>query len=96
MVSKSLLHQVDDFLRDLIRCKSSWGGKQTWPVLTKAASVVGVKIPLVTNGLFPIHQDASFLSEFAVEIFQPNLLAVRGVRRKITHRAEKMHVITNL
>ena len=96
MVSKSLLHQADDFLRDLIRRKTGRGGKYTWPALSKAASVVCIKIPLVTNRLFAIHQDASFLAKFAVEKFQPDLLSVRGMSCKISHRAEKMHVITNL
>ena len=96
MVGESLLHQANHLLCDLIGCEACGGGKRTWPVFAKAATVVCIKIPLASNWLFPIHQDAGFEPEFAVEIFQPNLLAIGCMRCKIPHRAEKMRVITHL
>ena len=91
-----LVNQGHDALRGVVRGESHGGRQYAWSLFAKAAPVVGIKIPLSANGFFAIHQQAGFQAEFAVEVFQADLLAIRCVRRKITHRAEKMRVITKL
>ena len=81
---------------DGVGCYACGRGQKPRSLFAKAASVVGIKIPLATNGFFALHQDAVFLAQLAVEIFKAQLLASLGVGGKVAHGAEEMRVVFDL
>ena len=96
MVRQPLVHQCHHFLGDGVWFKTAGFGQQPRPLFAKAASVVCVKVPLVAQRFFAVHQDAGLLAQLAVEKFQAQLFASTRMLGKVTHGAKEMRVVANL
>ena len=81
---------------DAVGFKAQGFGQQARACFAKAATVFFVKVPLTANGLFAVHQDASFLTQLSVEKFLTQLFSTLGVLCKVTHGAKEMGVIANV
>ena len=96
MVSQRVIHQAHHVLGDGIGCDACGWGQHARTLFAKATSVVGIKVPLAAYGFFALHQNAIFLAQLAVEIFQAQLLAAFGMYGKVTHGAEEVRVVFDL
>ena len=94
--SQLLIDQVHHILCDAVGLKSQGFWQQARACLAKAATVFFVKVPLTTDGFFAVHQDASFLTQLAVEKLLAQLFAALGVLCKVTHGAKEVRVIPNV
>ena len=96
VIRKAFVHQRNHLLRDGVRRKPAGRRQQAGALFAKAAAIVVVKVPLITDRFFALHQDAGLVAQLAVKIFQAQLLASLGVLGELAHGAEKVRVVTNL
>ena len=89
---KAFSNQCDDILRDPVRRKAgSWRhGARAFGA--KAFAVFRVIVPLASNGLFPLHQDAVAFAHLAVKELHAQLFFVAGPLGKLGAAAQKVRV----
>ena len=79
MVGKLIVHKLHNFSGDAVWLKSRRLGQVLWALLTKAATIFRIKIPLIAYWNFSIHQNPSFLTHFTVKKFKAYLFATSYV-----------------
>ena len=87
VMCKTLLDQVHHLFGDGVRWEASSGGEMLRPRFSKAASVVMVKVPLSTQRVFAVHQQACFVAHFSVKVFQSQLFSILCMGLEISDRA---------
>ena len=83
VVGEARVHHSDDFTGDGVGLEAAWRQAQRWSILTKAAAVLRIKVPLAAHRLALLKQDAVTQPHLAVEILQTQHLAALGVLREI-------------
>ena len=96
MVRHPVIDQAHHLKGDGIGFMAGRGWQQARTCFAKTAAVVFVKIPLPPDGLFAVHQDASLLSQLAVEKFLSQLFPTFGMFRKFTYCAEEVGVVSHV
>ena len=96
VAGKARVDQRNNGLRGGVGRKSRGRRHRAGAFGAKRRAVVGVKVPLAAHGRFAVHQDAGFLAQFAVPVFQAQLLAALGVGGKVAHGAEEMQVVAHV
>ncbi len=100
MRGKASLDQRDDLARDGIGFEACPCRHLTRAGRAEDFAVVGIKVPLVTDGLVALpaalHQHAMPLALLAVEVFHAQRFASLGMRREFAHAAEEMAVFAEL
>ena len=79
MAGESGIHKIDHATGDHIGREANGRWQPARPSLRKRPAVFGVEVPLAAGGLALVHEHAKLLSQRAVEVFKPQLLASRRV-----------------
>ena len=96
MLGKAALDEGQHLAGDRVGWKADGLWQRARAALGKGTAVGGVEVPGSAGRLAPLHQHVELLAERPVEVFQPQLLAARGMLGKRFGRGEKMAVGADL